>query len=230
MKICGLQKMTLLDYPGKVACTVFTGGCNLRCPFCHNASLVLDHNHDTLVSEEECLSFLRKRRGILDGVCITGGEPLIQADIADFLYLVKDLGYKIKLDTNGCFPQHLKELVDSGFIDYVAMDIKSSPSRYEKAVGIEGFDFSEIQKSVDFLLSDQVDYEFRTTVVNGLHDESVLKDTAAVIAGAKRYYLQNFVDSGDLIGKGFTAFSPAEMAAFIKVVSPFVQFSALRGL
>lgn len=230
MKIYGLQKMTLLDYPGRVACTVFTGGCNLRCPFCHNASLVLTDAEETVLSEEECLSFFRKRQGVLDGICVTGGEPLLQTDIANFLYRLKDLGYDVKLDTNGSFPGRLKDLVEKGLVDYVAMDIKSAPSHYAKAVGMKHFDFSGIRESIDFLLSEPVDYEFRTTIVKGLHDEAILRGAATVIAGAKRYYLQKFVDSGDLIGTNLAAFSDEEMRSFLKAVSPFVQFAALRGL
>lgn len=230
MKIYGLQKMTLLDYPGKVACTVFTGGCNLRCPFCHNASLVLNDAEKTILSEEECFSFFRKRQGVLDGICVTGGEPLLQTDIADFLYRLKDLGYDVKLDTNGSFPVRLKELVEKGLVDYVAMDVKSAPSRYAEAVGMKRFDFSGVKESIGFLLSEPVDYEFRTTVVKGLHDETILRGAAALIANAKRYYLQKFVDSGDLIGTDLAAFSDDEMRSFLKVVSPFVKFAALRGL
>jgi pyruvate formate lyase activating enzyme len=190
----------------------------------------LNKPNDLVISEEECLSFLDKRQGILDGICVTGGEPLLQTDISDFLYQVKNLGYDIKLDTNGSSPGRLKELVAKGLVDYVAMDIKSAPSHYAAAVGLKNFDFTDIKESVDFLLSEPVDYEFRTTVVNGLHDENILCATAAVIAGAKRYYLQKFVDSGDLIGTDLTAFTDNEMHFFLKVVSPFVQFAALRGL
>lgn len=230
MKIYGLQKLTLLDFPGKVACTVFTGGCNLRCPFCHNASLVLDAATSELIAEEEWSAFLQKRRGVIDGVCVSGGEPLLQADIANFLYQVKSLGYSIKLDTNGCFPERLKELVDEGLIDYVAMDIKSAPALYGAAVGVSDFDFSKVAKSIEFLLNGQLDYEFRTTVVKGLHDETSLRSAAAAITGAKRYYLQKFADSGDLIGSGFTAFADDEMKMFLDAVSPFVNFAALRGV
>ncbi len=229
MKICGLQKTTLLDYPGKVSCTVFTGGCNFRCPFCHNASLVLHQEKQKPVLAEDFFSFLRKRQGILDGVCITGGEPLLQADIADFLYQVKNLGYEVKLDTNGSFPLRLKELVQEGLIDYVAMDVKSSPAHYGKAVGIDPLDFTTIQQSIDFLLTEPVDYEFRTTVVEGFHDAIVLRDAALLISGAKRYYLQKFEDSGDLIGMHFKVFTDTEMQKFLQIVSPYVHFAALRG-
>lgn len=230
MKILGLQKLTLLDYPEKVACTVFTSGCNLRCPFCHNASLVVDPENCEKISEADFFAFLQKRRGVLDGVCVTGGEPLLQPDIADFLQHVRALGYLIKLDTNGCFPGQLKALAAQGLIDYVAMDIKSSPEHYAKATGTAGVDFSKVLESINFLLSGSVDYEFRTTVVKGLHNADILRGAAKAIHGAKRYFLQKFVDSGDLIGSGFSAFSDGEMKSFLDTVSPYVKAAALRGV
>ena len=165
MLVSGLQKLTLLDYPGKVACTVFTGGCNFRCPFCHNSSLVLPEQiaHDSSV--EEVLRFLKKRVGVLDGVAVTGGEPLIHADMADFLREVKAMGYMVKLDSNGSFPDRLISLVQAGLVDRVAMDIKNSPALYAKTVGLGRFDLAGVTKSKDFLLTGAVDYEFRTTVV-----------------------------------------------------------------
>ncbi len=230
MKIAGLQKLTLLDYPGKVACTVFTRGCNLRCPFCHNASLVTGRQDDATVAEEDFFAFLAKRRGILDGVCVTGGEPLLQPDLEAFLRQIKALGYSLKLDTNGCFPGQLKALVSQGLVDYVAMDIKSSPGHYASAAGIPDFDFGRVRESMDFLLTDPVDYEFRTTVVRGLHDAAVLRDAAQSIRGAKRYFLQKFADSGDLIGSGMSAFSDDDMKLFLNIVSPYVKTAALRGV
>lgn len=230
MKVFGLQKLTLLDYPEKVACTVFTGGCNLRCPFCHNASLVVNVPGSEAVSESDFFAFLAKRRGTLDGVCISGGEPLLQPELADFSQRIKTLGYLVKLDTNGCFPKQLKTLVTQGLVDYVAMDVKSSPMHYSKATGITDFDFSNVRESIDFLLTDHVDYEFRTTVVRGLHDKAVLRETAQLIHGAKRYFLQKFVDSGNLIDFGMSAFSDDDMKVFLDVVSPYVKTAALRGL
>jgi pyruvate formate lyase activating enzyme len=230
MKVCGLQKLTLLDYPEKVACTVFTGGCNLRCPFCQNASLVIGTPGADDVSDEELFAYLNKRRGLLDGVCVTGGEPLLHPGLADFLRRIRTLGYSIKLDTNGCFPDSLRELVAQGLVDYVAMDLKSSPQHYAETVGVADFDFSVIRRSIDFLLAGPVDYEFRTTVVRGLHNRDILRDAALEIRGAKRYFLQKFVDSGDLIGTGLSAFSDSEMEEFLKVVSPYVKTAALRGI
>ena len=164
MRISGFQKMTLLDFPGRVACTVFTFGCNLRCPFCHNASLVVGGG-EAEFSKEEILAYLKKRTGLLDGVCITGGEPLLQSDIADFIKEIKALGYAVKLDTNGCYPEKLKELVLGGLVDYVAMDVKNCFSKYGQTVGIKDFDVSPIKESAAFLISSGIDFEFRTTIV-----------------------------------------------------------------
>jgi len=228
MRIAGLNRLTLLDYPEKVAATVFIEGCNLRCPFCHNASLAQGGVEE--IPEEEVLCFLEKRRGVLDGVCVSGGEPLLQTDLAGFLVRIKALSYSVKLDTNGCFPERLKDIVSSKLVDYVAMDIKSAPNAYEDAVGVPGFDAAPVLESVSFLLSSEVDYEFRTTVARGLHTEALLIVAARAIRGAKRYYLQQFVDSGDLIGKGLSPFPEAEMRALLAAVRPYVEQAALRGI
>ncbi len=230
MVICGLQKLTLLDFPGRVACTVFTGGCNLRCPFCHNASLVLDAPGAGQVEEADFFVFLQKRRGVLDGVCVSGGEPLLHPELPDFLRRIKALGFAVKLDTNGCFPARLKELVKSGLLDYVAMDIKSAPERYAQAAGVPEPDLAAVRESVDFLLSGFVEYEFRTTVVRGLHDAEAIRGAAEFIRGAKRYFLQQFVDSGGLIGEGFSAFPASEMERFRQIAASCVQTAALRGV
>ena len=230
MKFYGMQKMTLLDYPGYVACTLFTGGCNFRCPFCHNALLVLDLDENYTIPEEEVLAFLKKRQGLLDGVCVTGGEPLINKDIGDFLSRVKELGFKIKLDTNGTNPALLKELVSQNLVDYVAVDIKNSPEKYAETVGLKSFDMSTINETVNFLMTGSVDYEFRTTVTKQFHTEKSMEEAARFIRGAKRYFLQNFVDSGNLIGSGITGQSKEEMEKLLSVVKKYVPDSCLRGI
>ena len=231
MLISGLQKLTLLDYPGKVACTVFTGGCNFRCPFCHNASLVLPQRLTQDITEEEVLAFLKKRSGMLDGVAVTGGEPLLHADIAPFLRKVRDLGYKIKLDTNGSFPDRLEQLIREGLVDRVAMDIKNSPAQYAVTAGIAGFDITPIMKSRDLLLSGVVEAEFRTTVVIGLHTRESLMEAAKWIAGASEYYLQQFKDSGDILdGSTLSAFNSEEMLALAEAVRPYVPSVQVRGV
>ena len=230
MKICGFQKMTMLDYPGKVACTVFTGGCNFRCPFCHNAMLVTDIDENAVFSEDEIISYLNKRKGIIDGVCITGGEPLLQKDIRDFLVKVKATGMPVKLDTNGSYPDKLKELVAEGLVDYVAMDIKNSKEKYPLTVGLSGYDIGKVEESVKFLMSDAVDYEFRTTVVREYHTAEDIVEISKWIAGAKRYFLQGFVDSGNLIGSGMSALKPQEMVDFCTKAQELVPNTVLRGV
>ena len=231
MLVSGLQKLTLLDYPGKVACTVFTGGCNFRCPFCHNSTLVLPEQiaHDS--SAEQVLTFLKKRIGVLDGVAITGGEPLLHPDIGDFLREIKAMGFLIKLDTNGSFPDRLISLVEAGLADRVAMDVKNAPALYAKTVGLEHFDLSGVERSKDFLLSGAVDYEFRTTVVKGLHTEESLLDAARWIEGAKEYYLQQYKDSGAILdAEGLTAFDADEMRALADAVRTILPTVQVRGV
>lgn len=228
MRICGLSKLTLVDYPGKVAATVFTGGCNLRCPFCHNAPLVLGGAEE--IPEESVRAFLEKRRGILDGICVTGGEPLLQRGLPAFLAWVKEMGYQVKLDTNGCYPDRLRDVCNRGLVDYVAMDIKSSPAHYGEAAGVQDFDLGPIRESIGFLMSGSVDYEFRTTVVGGLHTPEIIEGAAGMIAGARRYYLQMFVDSGNLIGGGFASPSEAEMRACQEAARAHVDAVHLRGI
>ena len=232
MRISGLQKLTLLDYPGRVACTVFTGGCNFRCPFCHNAPLVLP---ERLTGDkngaETVLAFLKKRQGILDGVAVTGGEPLLHKDIDVFLRQVKAMGYAVKLDTNGSFPERLMALVEEGLVDRVAVDIKNSPALYAKTVGVPGFDLAPVERTKNYLLSGAVEYEFRTTVVKGLHTRESLLEAARWIEGAREYYLQQFKDSGDVIAiEGLSAFTGEEMHALAEAVRPIVPSVRVRGV
>ena len=229
MRIAGLQKLTLLDFPGHTACTVFTAGCNLRCPFCHNSELVLPERKPALMDAEEFFSFLKKRQGILEGVCVTGGEPLLQGDIAPFLARIKALGFAVKLDTNGCFPHQLRQLVTDGLVDYVAMDIKNCPERYGQTVGLPDFDLSGVQESANFLLSGAVDCEFRTTITAQHHDEEAVSSIARWIRGAKRYALQSFRDSGDVLTAGLTPCPPEQMRHFVALAAPFVEEATLRG-
>lgn len=230
MVIQGLQKLTLLDYPGKVACTIFTAGCNFRCPFCHNASLVVDTYKNKEIKLDDIFAFLKKRMGVLDGVCVTGGEPLIQPDIEAFLRRIKEMGYAVKLDTNGSFPDKLKRLVDEKLVDYVAMDIKNSQESYGKTIGIQDYDIRNIHRSVQYLLSDAVPYEFRTTVVLEFHQRSDFESIGRWIKGAQRYYLQQFVDSGDLIREGLHGYDKVIMEQALEVVSKYVQAAEIRGL
>lgn len=230
MNIQGLQKLTLLDYPGKMACTIFTAGCNLRCPFCHNSRLVINPEKQSEYSDEEIFAFLKKRVGVLDGVAITGGEPLLQNDIEDFIRRVKELGYSVKLDTNGTFPDKLRSIVEKGLVDYVAMDIKNSPELYAETVGISGYKISKIKESIDFLLEGKVDYEFRTTVVREFHSVFGMNSLGEMIKGAKRHFLQGFIDSGELIGFGMSAVPKEEMERMQKIMLQYVDECEIRGV
>ncbi len=228
MQIAGFQKLTALDYPNHVACIVFTKGCNFRCPFCHNASLVTHTQDADEFSQEEILEYLEKRKGILDGVVITGGEPLLQNDIEDFLKKIKKIGYDIKLDTNGTFPEKLISLVNKGLVDYVAMDIKNCKEKYNETAGVSNVNYEDIQKSIDFLMMGFVDYEFRTTVVNELHTIQDIGAIAQSIKGAKKYFLQSFVDSGDIIGGNLSSVSTKTLHEMCAVSTKFVENCNLR--
>lgn len=229
MTINGLQKLTLLDYPEHTACTVFTAGCNFRCPFCHNAGLVTDIREGDTIPTEEVLSFLSKRVGLLDGVCITGGEPLLQPDIEAFIRKIKDMDYKVKLDTNGSRPEKLRELIEKGLVDYVAMDIKNSRERYSETAGVE-ISLGDIEESIHIIKNSGVDYEFRTTVAVGLHTEEDIEALARWIAPAKRYFLQNFVDSGNLIGEGFSPHSEKVLEEMKHRATQILPDAQIRGI
>lgn len=230
MRIEGMQTLTLLDFPGRVACTLFTGGCNFRCPFCHNADLVLPGAQPQEIGNAELFAFLNKRKGILDGVCITGGEPLMHPEIKALTARIKALGYAVKLDTNGAFPERLREMCEEGLVDMVAMDIKNAPNHYAATIGVAGFDLAPVAQSVDFLLQNAVPYEFRTTVVRELHTEADFIAIAKWLKGARHYYLQAFVDSGNLIMDGLHACSLAEMQRFRQLVQGEVPSVELRGV
>ena len=230
MRLGGIQKLTLLDYPGVVACTVFTLGCNMRCPFCHNSLLVTKTDEAEEYPVEDFFAFLEKRRGILDGVCVTGGEPLIHSDAGEFIAKIKALGYKVKLDTNGSFPEKLEEILKSGNVDYVAMDIKNSPEKYAETVGIPGFDVSKIQRSIEIIRSSGVEYEFRTTVVSPLHNAESIAGAAQMVKGSPKYFLQNFVDSGNLInGEGMSALPEEELERALTKAKDFIPQAQIRG-
>ncbi len=230
MVIQGLQKLTLLDYPGKLAATVFLGGCNFRCPFCHNASLVLSPTARGIMSEDELVEFLAGRRPKLTAVCISGGEPTLNADLPSLLYRIKELGFSIKLDTNGTSPEMIYALMADELIDYVAMDIKAAPQNYADAVGKANVDISSIEESVAFLLTSSIEYEFRTTLVRGIHTLDDMRGIGEWIKGAERYFLQTYKDSGEIISPaGLSPFSKDEMNAFLAAVKPYVPNAALRG-
>lgn len=229
MKICGLQKTTLLDYPGHVAATVFLEGCNFRCPFCHNREL-LGNDAEELMTAHELLVFLKKRRHVLEGVCITGGEPTLSPEIGDFLGSIKELGYKIKLDSNGSDPETLKQLCGEGLLDYVAMDIKNSPDKYPETSGNRAVRVSAIAESAAFLIGGRLPYEFRTTVVKELHVAEDFIKIAALIQGADAYYLQNYTDSPQVLTPGFSGCTWEELLTFADLVRPYVKMVEIRGV
>ncbi len=230
MKLYGLQKLTLLDFPEKVACTVFLGGCNLRCPFCHNSVLVFPEPEDETITEDEFFRFLDKRAGVLDGVAVTGGEPLLTPDVLPFLERIKEMGYAVKLDTNGSFPKRLREAVGAGLVDYVAMDVKNSPEKYAATCGLNIFDLSKVQESIHFLMGGRIPYEFRTTVVDEFHEAADMESIGKWIAGARAYYLQNFVDSGACIREGLHAKTPEELRLFRSLLTKYVPNTQIRGV
>ena len=235
MEFGGLQKLTVLDYPEHVACILFTKGCNFRCPFCHNAVLVENKTEENY-SQEEILSFLNKRKGVLDGVNITGGEPLLHKDIGDFLKKVKELGYDVKIDTNGSYPERLKKLVGEGLVDYVAMDIKNSPEGYGETVGVPGMDISRVEQSIKFLLAGEQPYEFRTTVVAELHDETTMESMgkwlSTLVPGKKpvKHFLQGYIDRDSVLKEGLHPCSREQMESFVRILRPFVDAVEIRGM
>lgn len=230
MRIDGLQKMTLLDFPGKVACTIFTGGCNFRCPFCHNALLVTELSQTPDYTADEIFDFLKKRTGLLDGVAITGGEPLMNPEISDFIREIRKMGYAVKLDTNGSYPERLKSIVDEGLVDYVAMDIKNCKEKYAETINLKSLELSKIEESVEFLKSGAVDYEFRTTVVKEFHTVEDIRKTAEWIKGARRYFLQSFVDSGMLIDNSVSGVEKEIMLKMRDAAAYFVPETQIRGI
>ena len=208
MKISGFDKLTLLNYPDKVACTIFTSGCNLRCPFCHNSGLVTNNYNE--ISFDSIYEYLKKRIGILDGVCITGGEPLIHADIKDYIKKIKDLGYLVKIDTNGCNPKLLKELIDLKLVDYIAMDIKNIYSKYDITSGVK-VNIDNIKKSISIIENSGIDYEFRTTIVKEFHSTQDIKEILSYISNNSNYYIQNFKNSNDVFNRNLSSFSENEL-------------------
>lgn len=230
MQFSGFQKLTLLDYPQKTACTLFTAGCNFRCPFCHNAALVTHIDNSVSYTEEYVLDYLKKRSGVLDGICITGGEPLMHGDLPEFISKVKALGYLVKLDTNGSYPDRLEALIDSGNIDYVAMDIKNCKEKYLLTADCGEQDLANAEKSVEILKQKKIDFEFRTTVVKEYHTVEDIKKIAEWICGADKYFLQNFIDSGDLIKNNLSAVSRETLDLMCSAAQEMIPNTQIRGV
>ncbi|MCQ2409106.1 MAG: anaerobic ribonucleoside-triphosphate reductase activating protein [Clostridia bacterium] len=229
MIICGIEKFSMVDYDTKIACTVFTGGCNFRCPFCHNGELVVGNFAANQISEDYVLDYLEKRKGLVDAVCVTGGEATLQKDLPEFYEKVRKLGYMTKLDTNGLKPDTLKSLIDNNLLDYVAMDIKNSKAKYPLTTGVENVDMSKIEASVDILKSGAVDYEFRTTLIKEFHTAEDIKEISEWISGAKRYFMQHYKDNEGCISHGYTPVEKAEAEEFKKLFDNKVQIIGMRG-
>ena len=232
--ICGLQKMTLLDFPGKIACTVFLGGCNFRCPFCHNSELFMG-KPEKLMEDEEFFKFLSTRKGLLDGVCVSGGEPTLYKELPAFLQKIKELGFLVKLDTNGYRPAVLKALVEQGLVDYVAMDVKNSPAMYAQTVGLEKMDLAAIEESLRFLIDGSVDYELRTTLVKPFHEEASILDMGSWLVSLvpdkqpKKLFLQTFVDRDTVLFSGLSAPEKETTETFAKILESFVESVTIRN-
>ena len=227
MKIYGLQKMTLLDFPGRVACTVFLGGCDMRCPFCHNSELA-DGSAPPVMEDAELLSFLEKRRGLLDGVAVTGGEPLLREETLDLLRKIRTMGYPVKLDTNGTHPDRLRRAIGEGLVQYVAMDIKNSPERYAETAGVKRFDLAPVRESVSLLLEGRADYEFRTTVTAELHDDESFRGIGPWIRGAGKYFLQRFTDRETVPFEGFHAPEETALLRWAEMMRPYAARVEIR--
>lgn len=232
--ICGLQKMTLLDYPGKIACTVFLGGCNFRCPFCHNSELFMG-KPEKLMEDEEFFQFLSTRKGLLDGVCVSGGEPTLYKNLPAFMARIKELGFLVKLDTNGYRPEVVKQLVADGLVDYIAMDVKNSPAMYARTVGLEAMDLVPIEESLRFLIEGSVDYELRTTLVAQLHDEASIQDMGqwlgSLVPGKlpKKLFLQSFVDRDTVLFGNLSAPETETTQRFARILEPFAGSVTVRN-
>ena len=229
MQIHGFNKTTLLDYPGLVAATIFTGACNFRCPYCHNADLVLNPSSQPIIPEEEILSHLRKRKGITQGVCITGGEPTLQKDLKDFIKKLKELDLKVKLDSNGYKPEVLKDLVKDNLLDYIAMDVKAPLDEYDVIAGVK-LDTSKLKESIDFLIAGDLSFEFRTTVIKDFHTRESFEKISELIKGAKNYYLQGYIDSPNVIQPGLTSYTYEEMQEFLPIFEGKVEHVEIRGV
>ena len=230
MNICGYQKTTLLDYPGHVAATIFTGGCNFRCPFCHNSDLVVNSTMSPCISQEEIFAFLKKRKNVLSGICITGGEPTLQTNLSKFIKKVRSLGYKIKLDTNGYRPDVISSLLEDNLLDYIAMDIKAGLSNYAKVSGIPNLDTSKIKESISIIENSGIDYEFRTTVVKELHNRQDFLEISEMLSSSSSYFIQSFKDSGNILTPGLSSCDTDTLNQYLAIVKNKLPFSSLRGI
>lgn len=229
MILCGFEKFSMVDFDGKIACTVFTGGCNFRCPFCHNGALVIGNIAAQRIDESEVFEYLEKRKTLVDAVCVTGGEPTLQPDLADFYRKVKAMGFCTKLDTNGLRPDVLRSLLDEGLLDNVAMDIKNSKEKYAMTVGLKELDMSKIEESIEILKHSDIEYEFRTTLIEEFHDEADMLKIAEMIHGAKKYFMQKYKDNDGCIAHGYTPVDREKALSYKSLLERHVESVGLRG-
>lgn len=229
MKLYGIEKLSLVDYDGFVSATVFTGNCNFRCGFCHNSALVIDYTNLPFIPEEEVLDYLKKRKGILEGLCITGGEPTLNKDLPEFCEKVKKIGYSVKVDTNGTNPSMIKTLTDNGLADYFAMDIKNDRENYAAIIGFDSFDTSKVEESVKLLMNGKVGYEFRTTLIKEYHAADNIKRIAEWINGADKYFMQKFKNGENCLTTNLNAVETETAKSFVEIIKPYVGKAALRG-
>lgn len=229
MILCGYEKFSMVDFDGKIACTVFTGGCNFRCPFCHNAPLVVGNLKSQQIDESEVFDYLQKRKGLVDAVCVTGGEPTLQPDLCDFLAKVRSMGYATKLDTNGLRPDVLKAVLDDKLVDYVAMDVKNSPEKYAHTVGVQNVDMGKILASIQLLKDSGIDFEFRTTLIKEFHTADDVQKIAYLVSGAPRYFMQKYNDNDGCIAHGYTPVPKADAERYKEYFAGKVGFVSLRG-
>ena len=228
MKVFGFEKLSMVDFPGHLCCTVFTDGCNFKCPFCQNSDLVKMQNLRE-INQDEIFSYLLKRKGVIDSVCVSGGEPTIYPDLEQFIVKIKSLGFLVKLDTNGTNYEMLKRLIEKNLVDYVAMDVKNSLSAYGETAGTNFVDLENIKKSVELLKRNLVDYEFRTTLVKQFHSTSTITEMANWLDGAKRIFLQHFVDNGTCLQKGLNEVEKQDAEKFLDILKNHVNHVELRG-
>ncbi|MCQ2772032.1 MAG: anaerobic ribonucleoside-triphosphate reductase activating protein [Bacilli bacterium] len=229
MDFSGWEKLSLLDFDDNISTTLFTAGCNFRCPFCHNSSLVLDPTDAPTIPWSEIREYLIKRKKILDAVCITGGEPTLMPDLEDKLKEIKEIGYIVKLDTNGSHPEVLKRLVEHGLVDYVAMDIKNSKEKYGETIGIRKINIKNIQESVEYLLTNGIPFEFRTTIIDEYHSKDDFVEIGKWIKGAKRYYLQRYIDSENCIAHGLHMIPKEKALEYKALLEQYIDHVSLRG-
>ena len=227
MKIFGIEKFSMVDWDGKIVCTLFASGCNFRCPFCHNSSLALADGNELDI--DDIFSFLEKRKGVLDGVCISGGEPTLHPDLEDFVKEIKDMGYKVKLDTNGTNPKAVQSLVEKKLVDYVAMDIKNGPHKYATTAGVQSIALDSILQTISIVKKSSVPHEFRTTIIKEFHTEDDMKYIADLVDGCDKYVLQKYVDRDDCISHGFTPIDKDTATKWLAHFTNTAKHTSLRG-